>query len=174
MCNGHTATVAMVTLADMTHVQFFAHSLNVTLQKSLKFPAVLRLLNRFRCVAAFNRGSIASRELKHKWDLFQLQPAIYAARLFPGSARVKTGSSHWLRLTSCVQRNCPKRSNHMKDVTLVMSKACMPTLSITAVFHAKLVMDREKSPDVTETVNDIKAVRAQDVGERYAKEEETL
>lgn len=61
----------------------------------------------------------------------------------------------------------------MKDATLVMSEESMPTLSLIAPLHAKLVMGAEESPDDTQTVKDIKAAIAQDLGKRY-NERETL
>ncbi|XP_019218465.1 zinc finger BED domain-containing protein 1-like [Oreochromis niloticus] len=62
----------------------------------------------------------------------------------------------------------------MKDATLVMSEESMPTLSIIAPLHAKLVMGAQESVDDTPTVRDIKTAIAEDLGKRYVNERETL
>ncbi|XP_013885882.1 zinc finger BED domain-containing protein 1 [Austrofundulus limnaeus] len=58
--NASNMTVA-ASLADMTHVQCFAHSLNLASQKALKLPTVMRLLGRIRRVTAFFRRSTTAR-----------------------------------------------------------------------------------------------------------------
>ncbi|KAL3975973.1 G2/M phase-specific E3 ubiquitin-protein ligase [Sarotherodon galilaeus] len=55
----------------------------------------------------------------------------------------------------------------MKDATLVMSEESMPTLSIVAPLHAKLVTGAQESVDDTPTVRDIKTAIAEDLGKRY-------
>lgn len=47
-------------------------------------------------------------------------------------------------------------------------------MSIIAPLHAKLGKGTEESLDDTKTVKDIKAAIAQDLGQRYASERETL
>lgn len=56
----------------------------------------------------------------------------------------------------------------MKDATLVMSEESLPTLSEIALLHAKLVTSTEGGLDDTQTVKDIRAASAQDLGKRNA------
>uniref|UniRef100_A0A1A8EXC3 HAT C-terminal dimerisation domain-containing protein n=1 Tax=Nothobranchius korthausae TaxID=1143690 RepID=A0A1A8EXC3_9TELE len=57
---------------------------------------------------------------------------------------------------------------------MVMSEESVPTLSVIAPLHAKLMMGAQESHDDTATVRDIKAAIAEDLGKRYASEKETL
>ncbi|XP_055006883.1 E3 SUMO-protein ligase ZBED1-like [Boleophthalmus pectinirostris] len=62
----------------------------------------------------------------------------------------------------------------MKDATLVMSEESMPTLSLIARLHAKLVMAAENHPGDSETSREVKLVIAQDLSKRYSTEMTTL
>lgn len=165
--NASNMTVA-VRLADMTHVQCFAHSLNLASQKALKIQSVVRLLGRIRRVTTFfRRSTIASERLKQKQRFLEQQPAICAALL---SAEVKKSEKEIFTLSesdiTCAEE-VVRALKPMKDATLVMSEESMPTLSIIASLHAKLVMGTQESLDDTPTVKDIKAAILQDLGKRY-------
>ncbi|XP_070399218.1 E3 SUMO-protein ligase ZBED1-like [Nothobranchius furzeri] len=62
----------------------------------------------------------------------------------------------------------------MKDTTMVMSEESVPTLSVIAPLHAKLMIGAQESHDDTLTVSDIKAAIAEDLGKRHASEKDTL
>ncbi|XP_056414792.1 E3 SUMO-protein ligase ZBED1-like isoform X2 [Hyla sarda] len=188
-------------LAQVSHIQCFAHSLNLASQKALKLPSVARLLGRIRRVTGFfRRSAIASHQLNLKQDQLQLpkhrlitdvvtrwnssydmterfleqQPAICAALL---SNEVRKNEKDIFTLTesdiTCAEEVL-KALKPMKDATLVMSEESMPTLSLIAPLHAKLIMGTERSPDDSDTVKDIKEAIAQDLKKRYANEKETL
>ncbi|CAI5660053.1 unnamed protein product, partial [Oreochromis niloticus] len=187
--------------AGMTHIQCFAHSLNLASQKALKIQSVVRLLRRIRRVTAFfRRSTTASNQLKQKQCLLQLpahrlitdiitrwnssydmieqsleqQPAICAALL---SAEVRKSEKEIFTLSesdiTCAEE-VVRALKPMKDATLVMSEESMPTLSIIAPLHAKLVMGAQESVDDTSTVRDIKTAIAEDLGKRYVNERATL
>lgn len=59
-------------LAGMTHIQCFAHSLNLASQRALKLPTVVRLLGRRHVTTFFRCSTIASHQLKCKQELLQL------------------------------------------------------------------------------------------------------
>ncbi|XP_073701142.1 E3 SUMO-protein ligase ZBED1-like [Garra rufa] len=197
--NASNMTVA-ARLAGLTHIQCFAHSLNLASQRALKIQSVARLLGRIRRVTAFfRRSTLASEQLKQKQRLLQLpshrlitdvitrwnssyemierfleqQPAICAALL---SAEVRRSEKDIFTLSesdiTCAEEVL-RALKPMKDATLVMSEESMPTLSLIAPLHTKLVMGAEENPDDTQTVKDIKAAIAQDLGKRYS-ERETL
>lgn len=188
-------------LAEMSHLQCFAHSLNLASQKALKLPTVARLLGRIRRVVAFfRRSTIASYQLKIKQEQLQLpkhkliidvvtrwnssydmterfleqQPAICAALL---SAEVRKSEKEIFTLTeadiTCAEEVL-KALKPMKDATLVMSEESMPTLSIIAPLHAKLIVGTEESPHDTQTVKDIKTAIAEDMAKRYSSDREML
>ena len=197
--NASNMTVA-ARLAGLTHIQCFAHSLNLASQRALKIQSVARLLGRVRRVTAFfRRSTLASEQLKQKQRLLQLpshrlitdvitrwnssyemierfleqQPAICAALL---STEVRRSEKDIFTLSesdiTCAEEVL-RALKPMKDATLVMSEESMPTLSLIAPLHAKLVMGAEENPDDTQTIKDIKAAIAQDLGKRY-NEKETL
>uniref|UniRef100_A0AAZ1Y5E7 BED-type domain-containing protein n=1 Tax=Oreochromis aureus TaxID=47969 RepID=A0AAZ1Y5E7_OREAU len=188
-------------LAGMTHIQCFAHSLNLASQKALKIQSVVRLLGRIRRVTAFfRRSTTASNQLKQRQCLLQLpahrlitdiitrwnssydmierfleqQPAICAALL---SAEVRKSEKEIFTLSesdiTCAEE-VVRALKPMKDTTLVMSEESMPTLSVIAPLHAKLVIGAQESVDDTPTVRDIKTAIAEDLGKRYVNERETL
>uniref|UniRef100_A0A3Q2X8X5 HAT C-terminal dimerisation domain-containing protein n=1 Tax=Haplochromis burtoni TaxID=8153 RepID=A0A3Q2X8X5_HAPBU len=188
-------------LAGITHIQCFAHSLNLASQKALKIQSVVQLLGRIRRVTAFfRRSTTASNQLKQKQCLLQLpahrlitdvitrwnssydmidrfleqQPAICAALL---SAEVRKSEKEIFTLSesdiTCAEE-VVRALKPMKPATLVMSEESMPTLSIIAPLHAKLVMGAQESVDDTPTVRDIKTAIAEDLGKRYVNERETL
>lgn len=65
-------------------------------------------------------------------------------------------SLHWMRQTSHVQRRYSKHWSLWKTPHCWCQES-MPTLSIIAPLHAKLVMGTEQSPDNSDTAKDIKA-----------------
>uniref|UniRef100_A0A672JKK8 BED-type domain-containing protein n=1 Tax=Salarias fasciatus TaxID=181472 RepID=A0A672JKK8_SALFA len=153
-------------LAEMDHIKCFAHSLNLASQKALKLPAVARLLGRIRRVTGFFRHSTtASHQLQlitdviTRWNssydmterFLEQQPAIVAALLS--------------------NEEVLKALKAMKDATKVMSEEGMPTLSVIAPLHAKLVMETEENSEDSQTVKDIKAAIAQDLSKRHANDE---
>ncbi|KAK7883941.1 hypothetical protein WMY93_027064 [Mugilogobius chulae] len=171
-------------LAKMTHIQCFAHSLNLASQKALKIPQVSRLLGRIKRVTAFfRRSAIASHQLKLKQEQLQLpkhklitdvvtrwnssydmterfleqQPAICAALL---SNEVRKNEKDIFTLSeadiSCAEEVL-KALKPMKDATLLMSEESTPTLSLIAPLRAKLIMAAEHSPNDSETSKDIKS-----------------
>uniref|UniRef100_A0A672JQE7 BED-type domain-containing protein n=1 Tax=Salarias fasciatus TaxID=181472 RepID=A0A672JQE7_SALFA len=185
-------------LAEMDHIQCFAHSLNLASQKALKLPAVARLLGRIRRVTGFfRRSTTASHQLQLKQAQLQLpqhrlitdvitrwnssydmterfleqQPAIVAALL---SNEVRKNEKEVFTLTeadiTCAEEVL-KALKPMKDATKVMSEEGMPTLSVIAPLHAKLVMETEENSEDSQTVKDIKAAIAQDLSKRYANDE---
>ncbi|XP_076585340.1 uncharacterized protein LOC143319939 [Chaetodon auriga] len=107
-------------------------------------------------------------------SFIEQQPAIYAALLSP---EVRKNEKDHIILSdtdiTCAEEVL-KALKPMKDATLVMSEESIPTLSIITPLHAKLVMATEDSLDDSQTVKDIKAAIAQDLGKRYANEKETL
>ena len=108
-----------------------------------------------------------------EWFLEQ-QPAICAALL---SAEVRRSEKDIFTLSksdiTCAEE-VVRALKPMKDAILVMSEESMPTLSLIAPLHAKLLMSAEESPDDdTQTVKDIKAAIAQDLGKR-CNERKTL
>uniref|UniRef100_A0A1A8QR33 HAT C-terminal dimerisation domain-containing protein n=1 Tax=Nothobranchius rachovii TaxID=451742 RepID=A0A1A8QR33_9TELE len=188
-------------LAGMTHIQCFAHSLNLASQKALKTQSVIRLLGRVRRVTGFfRRSTTASDQLKQKQRLLQLpahrlitdiitrwnssydmierfleqQPAICAALLSPD---VRKSAKEVFTLNEsdimCAEE-VVRALKPMKDATLVMSEESVPTLSVIAPLHAKLMMGAQENHDDTPTVRDIKAAIAEDLGKRYASEKQTL
>uniref|UniRef100_A0A1A8HGQ5 HAT C-terminal dimerisation domain-containing protein n=1 Tax=Nothobranchius korthausae TaxID=1143690 RepID=A0A1A8HGQ5_9TELE len=57
---------------------------------------------------------------------------------------------------------------------MVMSEESVPTLSVIAPLHAKLMMGAQESHDDTATVRDIKAAIAEDLGKDTPVEEENV
>lgn len=108
-------------------------------------------------------------------QFLEQQPAIYAALL---SAEVNRSEKDTFTLSqsdiTCAEEVL-RALKPMKDATLVMSEESMPTLSLIAPLHAKLVMGAEESPDDTQTVKDIKAAIAQSgIWEKRYNERETV
>ena len=79
--------------------------------------------------------------------LLEQQPAICAALL---SAEVRRSEKDIFTLSesdiTCAEE-VVGALKPMKDATLVMSEESMPTLSLIAPLHAKLLMGAEESPD---------------------------
>lgn len=89
--------------------------------------------------------------------VLEQQPAICATLL---SNEVRKAEKEIFTLTetdiTCAEEIL-KALKPMKDATLVMSEDSMPTLSIIAPLHAKLVMGTEQGPEDSDTAKDIKA-----------------
>lgn len=97
------------------------------------------------------------------------QPAIYAALLSPDVRKSEKEIFTLSELDITCAEEVIKALNPMKDATLVMSEESVPTLSIIAPLHAKLVQSTEECSDDTQIVKDIKAAIAQDLGKRYSE-----
>ncbi|XP_061108746.1 E3 SUMO-protein ligase ZBED1-like isoform X2 [Conger conger] len=198
--NASNMTVA-ARVAEMTHIQCFAHGLNLASQKALKLPSVAEILGRVRRVTTFfRRSTVASHQLKLKQELLQLpkhrlttdvvtrwnssydmlarfleqQTAICAALL---SSEVRKSAKDVFTLSeadvTCAEEVL-KGMKPMKDAILVMSEEKMPTLSLIAPLHDNLVKSTAEMEDDSATVKEIKLAIAQDLGKRYTNANETL
>lgn len=102
------------------------------------------------------------------------QPAVCAALL---SSEVRKTEKEIFTLSendiTCAEEVL-KALKPMKDATLVMSEESMPTLSVIAPLHAKLVIGTQENTDDSDTVKEMKAAMAQDLSKRYGNEKDTL
>nr|XP_054594153.1 E3 SUMO-protein ligase ZBED1-like [Nothobranchius furzeri] len=158
-------------LAGMTHIQCFAQCSTTASDQFKQQQRLLQLPAHRLTTDIITRWNSSYDTIER---FLEQQPAICAALLSPDVRRSAKEVFTLNESDIMCAEEVVRALKPMKDATLVMSEESVPTLSVIAPLHAKLMMGAQESHDDTPTVRDIKAAVAEDLGKRYASEKETL